>query len=256
MISQLITLATLPDGASSETKIEEISDAARSTLNKLISGMSVVDFSESVQSMLQSGNVKVRACHEILQLISNNLAQVQAGALELLAKRLPDVSTKMRPAISNSVTKALASVKDILSTRKEPQVIVNALQAIKSIATTTSSGEESALADLVPLVISASKEKDAALAALGALAAMSYVVRYVFFFCWSDVFQGSNLDLASFLSSGRLYHRALLSFEITTQASSCPLCLNGVLTTANSFIRTCLFYPSWFIINHTNILGK
>ncbi|KAF8901036.1 armadillo-type protein [Gymnopilus junonius] len=156
VISKLITLATLLEGASSETKVEEISDAARLTLNKLISGMSVVDFSESVRSMLQSGNVKV-----------------QAGALELLAKRLPDVSTRMRPALSSSVIKALASVKDVLSTRREPQVTINALQAIKSIASTMSPGEEGALSEITPLVLSSSKEKDTARQALGALAALS-----------------------------------------------------------------------------------
>ena len=100
--------------------------------------------------------------------------------MELLAKRLPDVSTKMRPSLSISVAKALASVKEILSTRKEPLVVVPALKAVQSVATTMSPGEEGALADLVPLALSASKEKDTALPALGALAALSYVIPYPF----------------------------------------------------------------------------
>lgn len=60
VISQLITLAILPEGVSNETKIGDVSEAARSTLNRLLSGISVVDFSEAVQSMLDSGDVKVR----------------------------------------------------------------------------------------------------------------------------------------------------------------------------------------------------
>ncbi|PPQ90282.1 hypothetical protein CVT25_013107 [Psilocybe cyanescens] len=156
VISQLITLAILPEGVSKETKIGDVSEAARSTLNRLLSGMSVVDFSEAVESMLDSGGVKV-----------------QSGALELLAKRLPDVSDKMRPTLSDFVIKILVSIKSLLTVQKEGQLVIHAFHAINSIASTISPGEESSLTDLVPFAISAAKEKALALSALGALSAMS-----------------------------------------------------------------------------------
>lgn len=156
IISQLITLAILPEGMTTDTKIEDISEAARSTMSRLLSGMSVVDFSEAVQSMLNSGDAKV-----------------QAGALDLLAKKLPDVSLKMRPTLTQSIVKALASIKNILTIHKEGQIVVNAFNAVKSIASTISSGEEGPLTDLVPLALSASKEKTLALSALGALSPLS-----------------------------------------------------------------------------------
>ncbi|KDR78387.1 hypothetical protein GALMADRAFT_245550 [Galerina marginata CBS 339.88] len=156
VIAQLIALATLPDGTSSEMKIDEISEAARSTLNKLLRGMSVMDFGNSVQTMLGSGDLKV-----------------QAGALELLAKRLPDVSTKMRPALTPSINKALASIKELLTVQKDGQVVVHAFHGVQSIAATISPGEESSLTDLVPFVLSATKEKSLAPSAMGALATMS-----------------------------------------------------------------------------------
>lgn len=101
------------------------------------------------------------------------LNQVQSGALELLAKRLPEVSAKMRPTLSSSIVKILVSVKGLLTVHKDGPLVVHAFDAINSIASTISSGEESSLTDLVPLVISAAREKALALAALGALSAMS-----------------------------------------------------------------------------------
>ena len=56
VIAHLIALATLTGG---KTKVDEISEASRSSMNKLISGMSVANFMESVESMLKSGDVKV-----------------------------------------------------------------------------------------------------------------------------------------------------------------------------------------------------
>lgn len=59
VIAYLIALATLTGGKTNDTKVDEISEASRSSMNKLISGMSVANFMESVESMLKSGDVKV-----------------------------------------------------------------------------------------------------------------------------------------------------------------------------------------------------
>ena len=56
VITQLITLA---QRSPSETKLDDISEAARSSLNRLLSSMSVTDFMHSVQTILSSGDVKV-----------------------------------------------------------------------------------------------------------------------------------------------------------------------------------------------------
>lgn len=125
-------------------------------MNRLLAGMSVVDFIEAVRVMLESGDKKV-----------------QSGALDLLAKRLPDVSSKMRPTLTASINKILAAVKTISSVQKESIIIDHALQAIKSISMTISPGEESGLTDLVPFVLASTKEKTTALSALAALSSMS-----------------------------------------------------------------------------------
>lgn len=60
VITQLIELSTLPDGKSTETKVEEIAKAARASMNKLLSLMSALDFIDAVHSMLGSGDTKDR----------------------------------------------------------------------------------------------------------------------------------------------------------------------------------------------------
>ena len=56
VITQLIALA---QRSPSETKLDDISEAARSSLNRLLSSMSVTDFMDAVQTILSSGDVKV-----------------------------------------------------------------------------------------------------------------------------------------------------------------------------------------------------
>ena len=59
VIAHLTTLATLTGGETTDTNIDEISEAARSSIHRLLSGMSVAIFIESVESMLKSGEAKV-----------------------------------------------------------------------------------------------------------------------------------------------------------------------------------------------------
>jgi U3 small nucleolar RNA-associated protein 10 len=59
VIAHLTTLATLTGEETIDTNIDEISEAARSSIHRLLSGMSVAIFIESVESMLKSGDAKV-----------------------------------------------------------------------------------------------------------------------------------------------------------------------------------------------------
>ncbi|KAF8154101.1 hypothetical protein B0H34DRAFT_800000 [Crassisporium funariophilum] len=156
VIANLISLATFPGGQSNETKIDEVVDAARSSMNRLLSSMSVINFIQSVKAMLESGDDKV-----------------QAGALELLGKRLPDVSAQLRVQITDTVNTIIASIKNLLTTHKEGPVVTSAFQALNAIALTICPGEESSMTELVPFALSASKERPPVAAALAALSSMS-----------------------------------------------------------------------------------
>ena len=59
VIAHLTTLATLTGGETTDMNIDEISEAARSSIHRLLSDMSVAIFIESVVSMLKSGDAKV-----------------------------------------------------------------------------------------------------------------------------------------------------------------------------------------------------
>jgi U3 small nucleolar RNA-associated protein 10 len=59
VIAHLITLATLTGGETTDTNFIEISEAARSSIHRILSGMSAANFIESVKSTLMSGDAKV-----------------------------------------------------------------------------------------------------------------------------------------------------------------------------------------------------
>ena len=82
---------------------------------------------------------------------------------------------KTRSEIAEPINLILVLIKDLLAIQKEAPVVLSAFRALKAIAVTLCSGEEGSMAELVPYVLSASKEKYSASEALGALAAMSYV---------------------------------------------------------------------------------
>ncbi|PPR01672.1 hypothetical protein CVT24_001501 [Panaeolus cyanescens] len=156
VISRLITLAITPSGTTTDTKTEDVAEAARTSLNNIIGGMSVVDFMESVQTMLQSGDVKV-----------------QIGALGLVSKRLPEASVKSRPEITPSVKNILASIQGILNVTKDVQARLVVFQALKAIASSMAAGEEGPLSNLIPQVLASTKEAPTAAAALSAMSPMA-----------------------------------------------------------------------------------
>ncbi|CAA7262090.1 unnamed protein product [Cyclocybe aegerita] len=153
VIAQLIKLAT---STSSEVKTDEVSEVARLSLRRLLVSMSVVDFVDVINSMLESQDVKI-----------------QAGALELLAKRLPHASSKMRSSISAVINKILVSIKNTLTIQRDNQVTTFAFQSMKSIAATLCPGEEGPMSDLVPYVLSGIKEQELVSFALSAVASIS-----------------------------------------------------------------------------------
>lgn len=59
LVMALITLATLQEGTGADAKVEDISVAARSSLNRALGVMSVMDFMKAVLSMIESSDKKV-----------------------------------------------------------------------------------------------------------------------------------------------------------------------------------------------------
>ena len=177
VITQLIELLTLPDGKSTETKVEEIMEAACTLMNKLLSLMSVLDSINTVHSMLGSGDTKVHlvpqiSCPNLRNLLDLNF-KVQAGALELLAKRLPDAPTKLQPEVAPTVIKVLVLIKNVLATQKDGRVVIYALHALRLVTSAMAPGDEGPLTDLAPHAFLGHKEQPLVAPALAAFSSLS-----------------------------------------------------------------------------------
>ena len=59
-MTALIALSTLKNGANADAKVDEISQAARASMDRALRVMSVVDFANAVLSMIESAEERVR----------------------------------------------------------------------------------------------------------------------------------------------------------------------------------------------------
>lgn len=59
-MTALIALSTLENGANADAKVDEISQAARASMDRALRVMSVVDFANAVLSMIESAEERVR----------------------------------------------------------------------------------------------------------------------------------------------------------------------------------------------------
>ena len=78
----------------------------------------------------------------------------------------------MRQAVVPSIVKIAENVQRLFSQQPEKSIMVSAFRAIESIGLTMVPGEESCLGNLVPSLISATKDRDLASAAVSALATL------------------------------------------------------------------------------------
>ncbi len=84
-----------------------------------------------------------------------------------------NVSSKTRPTITENIKKILLSIKKFLHFHKHAPGMASAFLAVRSIATTLCPEEEAALADVVPYILSATKDKELALSSLSSLSLIS-----------------------------------------------------------------------------------
>lgn len=60
LVATLIALSAPESSANSDTKVDEVSHAARTSMDRALRVMSVVDFANAVLSMIESGEERVR----------------------------------------------------------------------------------------------------------------------------------------------------------------------------------------------------
>ncbi|KAJ6578862.1 hypothetical protein DFH09DRAFT_980162 [Mycena vulgaris] len=156
LVSLLISLATARGGSSPDTRVEDISHAARVSLSKALGCMSAVDFIDAVLSILKSGD-----------------SRVQGGALDLLAERLHNVTSATRLKITARVNESVEEIRKLLVLHPDGPLAASSYRALRSIAGTMSPGEEGSLTTLIPPVLAAIRGRKMATSAMAALAPLS-----------------------------------------------------------------------------------
>ncbi|KAJ7456907.1 hypothetical protein FB451DRAFT_1275210 [Mycena latifolia] len=156
LVSLLIALATAQGGSSPDTRVEDISHAARVSLSKALGCMSAVDFIDAVLSIMKSGDSKV-----------------QGGALDLLAERLHDVASTIRLKVTARVNECVEEIRKLLLLHPDGPLTASSYKALQSIAGTMSPGEEGSLTTLIPPILATIRGRKMAEPAMGALAPLS-----------------------------------------------------------------------------------
>lgn len=156
-VSLLVLMATLPSGQGSDARMEDVNKASRLSLAQALKVMSAVDFLNSVIAMLESSE-----------------QAVQVGALDLIAERVPMVSDSIRQKSTSAIVKIIESTKDLLISFPTGPIAVSGLKALRSVGAHICSGEEAAITQVLPVLISdirGSRNTIHAMSALSPLAA-------------------------------------------------------------------------------------
>ncbi|KIP06398.1 hypothetical protein PHLGIDRAFT_128310 [Phlebiopsis gigantea 11061_1 CR5-6] len=154
-------LKTLLDiSASKRAKLAEasmmyISKTADDAVRDALSVMSAADFIAGALAAIETAETSILE-----------------GVFNLLAEGLPNVSERVRQESRVAITKIVDSIKTLIPTAT-PGVLSSALNALNTIATSLSPGEEHALTSTVPLVIKSIKERRATSSALTTLLSLT-----------------------------------------------------------------------------------
>ncbi|KAJ6619037.1 hypothetical protein B0H10DRAFT_1194701 [Mycena sp. CBHHK59/15] len=156
LVSLLIALATARGGSTPDTKVEDISQAARSSLSKALGCMSVVDFIDAILSILKSGD-----------------SRVQGGLLDLLSERLPEVAKGTRTKITARVNEIVEEIRKFLVLYPEGPLAASGYRALQSIGSNMCPREESSLTTMIPVILAAIRGRKMTTSAMAALAPLS-----------------------------------------------------------------------------------
>ncbi|KAF9807205.1 hypothetical protein IEO21_08320 [Rhodonia placenta] len=155
LLSLLLKVAVLPDP---EQGLDKVIAAARSAMTSTLRIMSASVFVMGVTLMIHSRDAKV-----------------QMGALNLLGERLTSVTDETRRTMTAVVVKINSTIKKILASNPDDDLLIAAFSALRSISQTQCPGEESSLAVMIPLVLDIAPRHPIAPAAFSALLSLWYI---------------------------------------------------------------------------------
>jgi len=152
----LLRLATPTGPSGSESNSDSVASTARSVVSDALGTMSASDFVDGTLVVLQSDEVTV-----------------QTGALNLLGEQLPNIKEDVRAKSKKSVVQIIDIIRKLLLSKNGQEQLDASLYALNTIASTMASGEESALATTVTIVVAFVQEQQSAASAAKTLLSLT-----------------------------------------------------------------------------------
>jgi U3 small nucleolar RNA-associated protein 10 len=100
--------------------------------------------------------------------------KIKAGALEILADRIPKVTEAVRCEQQKTAISIIDCIRDVVSRQSAGVLVNSALNALKAIGSSIRPGEESALVSTVPSVIKIIKARASLQSAIAVLPCFVY----------------------------------------------------------------------------------
>ncbi|KAG2151035.1 uncharacterized protein EDB93DRAFT_318060 [Suillus bovinus] len=148
LVSLLVDLATTED----DSNISDILSVTQQTTSKVMNAIGAADFLNGALVMLQSDETRIKA-----------------GALEILAERIPKVTEAVRHEQQKTAISIIDFIRDIISRQSAGALVNSALNALRAIGSSICSGEESALVSTVPSVVKIIKARASLQSAIAVL---------------------------------------------------------------------------------------
>ncbi|KAG2130333.1 hypothetical protein DEU56DRAFT_815464 [Suillus clintonianus] len=149
--TELISL--LADLATTEgDNVADIVSVTQKATSKVMNAIGAADFLNGALVMLQSDETRIKA-----------------GALEVLAERIPRVTEAVRRDQQKTTMSIIDCIRDVVSRQSAGALVNSALNALRAISSSICPGEESALVSTVPPVIKIIKARASLQSAIAVL---------------------------------------------------------------------------------------
>ncbi|KAL1745319.1 armadillo-type protein [Schizophyllum fasciatum] len=152
-VSELLAALLSLSVVTNAENLDDISAAARQSLERLLSVMPAADFVSSTEKLLQPEDDLIRE-----------------RALRLLSERMDKIADKIRRQVAPYIIRITKVVHSLIVARASSPVAAGAFEALRAICETVSPGEEAALLECVQPTLVAIRERKNTLIALTALA--------------------------------------------------------------------------------------
>ncbi|KAH7920221.1 hypothetical protein BV22DRAFT_1199044 [Leucogyrophana mollusca] len=152
LISLLIDLTTARGENAQASGVPDIAVTAQTTITKVMEVMWAVDFLTAILTMLQSDD-----------------SRIKSGALQLLAKRVSEITETARRDSLATTKQIVDSIHDIISRQSAGELVDSALNALRSVGSTVCPGEEAPLTTTIPSLLKIIQARTSAASALGVL---------------------------------------------------------------------------------------